>query len=154
MHVHAPLISASKPFNFYEEFNILLPLFPTGSLFCPFLTSFCICRYLFLPLSPLLIVCRKWNREEGRLYQSVDVREVWRGADRNGRRDGGVCSESDMCSVWPMTGQARCDSSRHDLTLSFPVPTVPTWTYSHTHMHTHLSILWGHCGFAQSINLD
>lgn len=36
------------------------------------------------------------------------------------------CEARVTCSVWPMTGQARCESSRHDLTLSFPDPTVHT----------------------------
>lgn len=139
-----PLILASKSLPFLGRIQYPPAIISHWhSLFCPFLTSFCICRYLFLPLSPLLTVCRKWNKEEGRLYRMCWCEIGLKGGGLMGMAggDGGACSESDMCSVWPMKGRARCESSSRDLTLSFPAAAVHTWTHSLVRVHTHLSIL-------------
>lgn len=74
LHVHLCLLCQLITSIFMIIPYPLLPLFLTGTLFWPFLKSFCIWRYLFLPLSPLLSDCRKRNRAEGWLYHSVDVR--------------------------------------------------------------------------------
>lgn len=74
LHVHLCLVCQLITSIFMIIPHPLLPLFLTGTLFWPFLKSFCIWRYLFLPLSPLLSDCRKRNRAARWLYHSVDVR--------------------------------------------------------------------------------